>query len=303
MTQSSSSSLISFSTMLLSLLRWEIITIILSFTTTLSIFSTIAVVTAQTTVVYQHQHGVEVPFHQHHDGTVLLFQPEAPLAGGTVPPVTRTPEVATATATATDPDDTVVTVQALSSVSSSPSSTLSSNLPSPFDCGGALNPTVGDLICAEEFRFVYGTLCQALRATPDYAQILPTLHDPNATLTVWAPDTTAFDNLTPVFGLVEDDDDDDHHHSHNDDRDMLSFLLSDAGRPMLTNILLYHIATETMVVSSPTVQCLDTVSTLLGSSVLLCGRAEDGEDNNNPHTTKKSNELFQVRTIHNSIER
>ena len=257
--------------MLLILLRWGI------FITTPWIFSTIAVVTAQTSVVYQHQHGVEVPFHQHYAGT-------------TVQPVTTTPEGATAAAT--DPD-TVVTVQALSSALLSLSS---SNLPSPFECGGALNPTVGDLLCADEFRFVYGTLCQALRATPDYAQILTTLHDPAATLTVWAPDNTAFENLTPVFGLVEDEDD----HQHNtDDRDMLSFLLSNAGRPMLTNILLYHIAKETILVSSETAQCGDTVPTLLGSSVLHCGRAEGDPDVDatNFQTKKKSNELFQVRTV------
>merc|ERR1712238_19011 len=134
-----------------------------------------------------------------------------------------------------------------------------------FDCGGELNPTVAGILCGPEFDSVYGTLCAALQ-TPGNHYLFEALNDTQTTSTVWAPNNEAFEHLNAVFANVQGV-----NMGVDDGHTMHDFLLSPKGEPILTNILLYHVANE--FIHSDQLSCDEEVTTVLGTSTTICDAA------------------------------
>lgn len=130
-------------------------------------------------------------------------------------------------------------------------------------CGGEFNPTLAGIICGQDFDFVYGTLCAALQA-PGNEYLFDTLNAPDATSTLWAPDNGAFENLNQVFATVNGVD-------GTTSQTYQDFLFSQEGQPMLTNVLLYHVAEGFL--PSDALLCGEPISTLLGTSTTQCQSA------------------------------
>merc|ERR1712238_46306 len=137
-----------------------------------------------------------------------------------------------------------------------------------FDCGGELNPTVAGILCGPEFDSVYGTLCAALQ-NPGNQYLFEALNDTQATSTVWAPNNEAFENLNTVFANVQGV-----NMGVDDGNTMHDFLFSPKGEPILTNVLLYHVANG--FIHSDQLSCDGEVTTVLGTSTTICDAAATG---------------------------
>lgn len=137
-----------------------------------------------------------------------------------------------------------------------------------FDCGGELNPTVAGILCGAEFDSLYGTLCAALQ-NPGNQYLFEALNDTQATSTVWAPNNEAFENLNTVFANVQGV-----NMGVDDGNTMHDFLFSPKGEPILTNVLLYHVANG--FIHSDQLSCDGEVTTVLGTSTTICDAAATG---------------------------